>query len=312
MAKKLDKQWINCAITGSIHTPTMTPHLPITPEEIAQSAIGAAEAGAATVHLHVRTPETGKPISDMELFKEVCTEIKKNSNVVQCLTTGGGLGMTAEERVKVVSIFEPELASMNMGSFNFGLFPALEKMSDFEHKWEREYLEFTRDFVFTNTFKSMETFLNIMKEHGTKPEMECYDIGHLYNAAFLAERGYMEKPFFLQFIMGITGAIQPSVDNLLHYKNTADKLFGDDYVWSVLPVGRHQFPLGTVAAVMGGTVRVGLEDNIYIGKGSFSESNAMSVEKIKGIMSDGLNIPLGDADYAREILQLKGLSNTKI
>jgi len=311
MAMNNKKQFINCAVTGAINIPTQTPYLPITPKQIADEALAAAREGAGTVHLHVRTPENGKPITDLGLFREVCTEVHKNSDVVQCLTTGGGLGMTPEERVMVVSEFEPELASMNMGSINFGLFPLMEKVSDFKYQWEKEYLEMTRDFVFMNTFKSMEVFLNIMKEHGTKPEMECYDMGHIYNAAFLADRGFMEPPFFLQFILGIVGAIQPSVENLVHMKNTADKLFGDDYTWSVLPVGRNQFALGSVAAVMGGNVRVGLEDNVYIAKGELMKSNGDAVAKIKRIMSDDFSIDVATPDDVRSILKLKGKGKTK-
>jgi uncharacterized protein (DUF849 family) len=216
MAMKQKKVFINCAVTGSIHIPTMTPHLPITPEQIASEAIAAAKAGAGTVHLHVRNPETGQPSSDLGLFKEVCSEVHRSSDVVMCPTTGGGLGMAPEERVRVVSQLQPELASLNMGSFNFGLFPLLDRYSEFQHEWEREYLEMTRDFIFSNTFKSMEIFLKSFRDSGTKPEMECYDMGHLYNVAYMADQGFIDKPFFLQLIMGILGAIQPSVPHEEH------------------------------------------------------------------------------------------------
>lgn len=310
MAMKQSKVIINCAITGSIHIPTMTDYLPITPKQIADEAVRAGDAGAGTVHLHVRNPETGQPSSDVGLFKEVCAEIHRRSDVVQCTTTGGGLGMTPEERLTVVSELEPELASMNMGSINFGLFPGLDKYKEFKYEWEREYLEMTRDFVFRNTFKSMEIFFNTMRDCGTKPEMECYDVGHIYNAAFMADRGYVDKPFFLQLIMGILGAIQPSVENLVHMKNTADKLFGDDYVWSVLPVGRHQFGLGTVAAVMGGNVRVGMEDNLYERKRKMLTSNEEAVTKIRRMLEE-LNLEIADYAETRKILGLKGKENTK-
>ena len=309
MAMKQKKVIINCAVTGSIHIPTMTPHLPITPQQIASEAVAAAKAGAGTVHLHVRNPETGQPSSDLGLFKEVCSEIHRSSDVVMCPTTGGGLGMTPEERVRVVKELQPELASCNMGSFNFGLFPLLERFPEFKFEWEREYLEMTRDFIFPNTFKSLEIFLKSFRDSGTKPEMECYDVGHLYNVAHMADQGYIDKPFFLQLILGILGAIQPSVENLVHMKNTADKLFGDDYLWSVLPVGRHQFALGTVGVVMGGNVRVGMEDNLYLGKGVLVKSNAESVAKIRHMIEE-LSLEVATPDETREMLKLKGRDKT--
>lgn len=309
MAMKQKKVIINCAVTGSIHIPTMTPHLPITPQQIAGEAIAAAKAGAGTVHLHVRNPETGQPSSDLGLFKEVCSEIHRSSDVVMCPTTGGGLGMTPEERVRVVRELQPELASCNMGSFNFGLFPLLERFSKFKFQWEKEYLEMTRDFIFPNTFKSLEIFLKSFRDSGTKPEMECYDVGHLYNVAHMADQGYIDKPFFLQLILGILGAIQPSVENLVHMKNTADKLFGDDYLWSVLPVGRHQFALGTVAVVMGGNVRVGMEDNLYLSKGVLVKSNEESVAKIRHLIEE-LSLEVATPDETRKMLKLKGRDKT--
>jgi uncharacterized protein (DUF849 family) len=309
MAMKQKKVIINCAVTGSIHIPTMTPHLPITPQQIAGEAIAAAKAGAGTVHLHVRNPETGQPSSDLGLFKEVCSEIHRSSDVVMCPTTGGGFGMTPEERVRVVRELQPELASCNMGSFNFGLFPLLERFPKFKFEWEREYLEMTRDFIFPNTFKSLEIFLKSFRDSGTKPEMECYDVGHLYNVAHMADQGYIDKPFFLQLILGILGAIQPSVENLVHMKNTADKLFGDDYLWSVLPVGRHQFALGTVGVVMGGNVRVGMEDNLYLSKGVLVKSNEESVAKIRHMIEE-LSLEVATPDETREMLKLKGRDKT--
>jgi uncharacterized protein (DUF849 family) len=310
MAMKQGKVFINCAVTGSIHIPTMSEYLPITPEQIAGDAVKAAEAGAGTVHVHARDPQTGRPTSDLGVFKEILGRIKRSSDVVVCPTTGGGLGMTPEERVRVVSEMEPELASMNMGSFNFGLFPLLERYSKFKFDWEPGYLEMTRDFVFMNTFKSMEVFFKTFRDHGTKPEMECYDVGHIYNVAFMADRGFIEKPFFLQLIMGILGSIQPSVENLVHMKHTADSLFGEDYVWSVLPVGRHQFSLGIVAAVMGGNVRVGMEDNLYLGKGMKVKSNQESVQKIRRMMEE-LSLEIATPEEVRKMLNLKGKEKTK-
>ena len=310
MSMKQSKVIINCAVTGSIHIPTMTPYLPITPQQIADEGIKAANAGAGTVHVHARIPETGQPSADIAHFKEICSEINRNSDVVICPTTGGGLGMTPEQRVKVVSELQPELASCNMGSFNFGLFPLLDRFSEYKYDWEKPYLEMTRDFIFANTFKSLEVFLKTFRDCGTKPEMECYDMGHIYNVAHMADRGYLDKPFFLQLIMGILGAIQPSVENLVHMKNTADKLFGDDYAWSVLPVGRHQFALGTVAAAMGGNVRVGMEDNLYLAKGRLVKSNEESVSKIRHLIEE-FSLEIATPDETRQMLGLKGQNQTK-
>jgi uncharacterized protein (DUF849 family) len=300
---------INCAITGAIHIPSMSPYLPITPEQIAEESIAAAEAGAATVHLHARVPETGQPTPDPALFKEFCQEIHRKSQVVICITTGGGLGMTPEERMEAVMALKPELASLNMGSINFGLFPLKDRIREFKYEWEAPYLEMTKDFVFKNTFYDMERILAIMKDNGTKPEMECYDLGHLYNAAYWADKGAIDPPFWFQFIFGIMGGIQPSVDNLVHMRNTADKLFGKDYQWSVLAAGRHQFNLCTVGAVMGGHVRVGLEDNLYLGKGQLAKSNAEAVSKMVRILKE-LSLEPATPEEARQILRLKGKEAT--
>jgi uncharacterized protein (DUF849 family) len=310
MAKKQSKVVINCAITGSIHVPTQSPHLPITPKQIADEAVKAANAGAAIVHLHARNPETGQPTSDLEIIRQYCTEIHRRSDVILCPTTGGGLGMSPEARLKVVSEFRPELASMNMGSFNFGLFPLLDRYSEFKFDWERGYLEMTRDYIFPNTFYSMEVFLKTFRESGTKPEMECYDMGHLYNVAHFADRGLIERPFYIQLILGILGAIQPSVENLVHMKTTADKLFGDDYIASVLPVGRHQFAFGMVNAIMGGNVRVGMEDNLWLKKGQLVKSNEESVQKIRHLLEE-LSLEVATPDETRQILGLKGRDQTK-
>ena len=310
MAMKQSKVIINCAITGSIHIPTQSPYLPITPQQIADEAVKAAEAGAAIVHLHARNPETGQPSSDLGLVKEYCSEIHRRSDVIICTTTGAGLGMTPEDRLKVVAKFQPELASMNMGSINFGLFPLLERYEEFKFQWEREYLEMTKDFIFPNTFKSLEIFLKTFRDNGTKPELECYDVGHLYNAGYFADRGWIEKPFYIQLILGILGAIQPSVENIVHMRNVADKLFGDDYLSSVLPVGRHQFAHGTVNAVMGGNVRVGMEDNLYLRKGELVKSNEQSVKKMVHLL-DELSLEVATPDETRQILGLKGKNQTK-
>jgi uncharacterized protein (DUF849 family) len=302
---------INCAITGSIQVPSMSPYLPITPKQIAQEAIAAAEAGAATVHLHARDSKTGQPTMDLDLFQEFCQEIHKKSDVVICITTGGSATMAPEERMIAVRKFKPELGSINMGTINFALFPVLEKerIKEFKYDWEEKYLEGSRDFIFKNTFYDQERILKIMRDNGTKPELECYDVGHLYNTAYWVERGFIDPPFWIQLIFGIMGAIQPSVENLAFMKNTADKLFGKDYVWSVLATGRHEFNLCTVGAILGGNVRVGLEDNLYLGKGQLARSNAELVKKMIQILED-LGMEPASPKEAREILKLKGKEKT--
>jgi uncharacterized protein (DUF849 family) len=305
----MDKVIINCAVTGSIHIPTQSPFLPITPKQIADEAVAAAEAGAATVHLHSRHPETGQPNTDTDLFQIFCRDIHQRSNVVICVTTGGGLGMTPEERMVVIKRFKPELASLNMGSINFGLFPLLEKTRSFKFEWEQKYLESTKDIIFKNTFYDIERILLYMRDAGTKPELECYDVGHLYNAAYFIEKGLIDPPFWFQFIFGIMGGIMPSVENLIHFKNTADKLFGKDYIWSVLAAGKDEFPLGTVGIISGGNIRVGLEDNLYVAKGQLAKSNAELVEKASQIINL-LGFKRGTPDDARRILKLKGRGET--
>ena len=300
---------INCAITGSIHIPSQTPYLPITPEQIASEAIAAVEAGAATVHVHARNPETGQPTMDLGLFKEFCGEIKQKSEGVICITTGGSITMTPEERMTAVKKYKPELASLNMGSINFGLFPMKARIKEYKFDWEEPYLDASRDLIFKNTFYDQERIFAIMEDTGTKPEMECYDVGHLYNTAYWANKGVLKPPFWIQLILGITGAIQPTVEELVHMKNTADKLFGDDYIFSVLAAGRHEYSLGTVGAIMGGSVRVGMEDNLYLAKGQLAKSNAEMVTKIKTIL-DKLDIETASPAEARQILGLKGKENT--
>jgi uncharacterized protein (DUF849 family) len=305
----MSKVIINCAITGSIHIPSQSPHLPITPAQIATEAVAAARAGAATVHLHTRHPETGRPITDEGLYAEICSEIHRQSDVVICITTGGGLGMTPEERMVVINRFKPELASLNMGSINFGLFPLLEKYDSFKFEWERAYLESTRDIIFKNTFFDIERILQIMNSVGTKPELECYDTGHLYNSAHFIDKGLIKPPFWFQFIFGIMGGIMPSLENLLHFKNTADKLFGRDYIFSVLAAGKEEFPLGTVGVISGGNIRVGMEDNLYVAKGQLAKSNAELVAKASQIIGL-LGFERATPDEARHILELKGREKT--
>jgi uncharacterized protein (DUF849 family) len=302
---------ISCAVTGSIHVPSQSPHLPLTPAQIAESAIGAAEAGAAIVHLHARDPETGRPTPDPDVFARFLPQIKENSDVVINITTGGGHGMTVEERTRAANRFEPELCSLNMGSMNFGLFPVLDRVSTFQHAWEPEYLEMTRDFIFRNTYKDIETIVRTLGAVGTRFEFECYDVGHLYNLAYFLEQGIVQPPLFVQTIFGILGGIGPEPENLLHMKATADRLFADDYYWSILGAGRHQTNLVTIGAILGGSVRVGLEDSIYLAKGQLAESNADQVAKIARILGE-LSLEIATADEAREMLSLKGASATAI
>ncbi len=310
MAKR-GKVIISCAVTGSIHVPSQTPYLPITPAEIAQGAIGAAEAGAAIVHLHARDPETGRPTPDPEVFAQFLPEIQERTDVVINITTGGGHGMTVEERTRAARTFKPELCSLNMGSMNFGLFPVLERISEFTHQWEPEYLEMTRDFIFRNTYADIEWIVRELGAEGTRFEFECYDIGHLYNLAYFLQRGLIEPPLFVQTIFGILGGIGPEAENLMHMKATADRLFGDDYYWSILGAGRHQTNLVTMGAILGGSVRVGLEDSIYLAKGQLAEANADQVAKIARILRE-LSLEIATPDEARQMLALKGADRTGI
>jgi uncharacterized protein (DUF849 family) len=310
-ASASNKVIISCAITGSIHVPSLTPHLPITPNQIAENAIGAAEAGAAIVHMHARDPEDGRPTPDPEVFAQFLPKIFAASNVVINITTGGGHGMSLEERTAAARRFQPELCSLNMGSMNFGLFPILDRIGDFQYEWEPDYLEMTRDFIFKNTFKDIESIISDLGAGGTRFEFECYDVGHLYNLAFLLEKGLVEPPLFVQTVFGILGGIGPHPEDLLHMKRTADRLFGDNYVWSVLAAGRHQTPLVTQGAILGGNVRVGLEDSIYLARGVLAESNAQQVEKIARILSE-LSLEIANPDEARRTLGLKGRDRTAI
>ena len=300
---------ISCAVTGSIHTPTMSPYLPVTPNEIATQAIDAAEAGAAILHLHARNPENGRPTPDPAVFMEFLPKIRDNSNAVINISTGGGPGMTVDERIEAALHVSPEMASLNMGSMNFGLYPLLDKYPEWKYEWEPQFLEMTRDFIFRNTFKDIETILNKLgKGCGTRFEFECYDVGHLYNLAHLVDRGLIKPPFFIQTIFGILAGIGADEENLMHMRRMALKLFGEDHEWSVLAAGRFQMPYTTKAGTMGGNVRVGLEDSLYLGKGQLAETNAQQVTNIRRILED-LSLTIATPDEARQRLALKGAEN---
>jgi uncharacterized protein (DUF849 family) len=296
---------VTCAVTGSIHTPSMSPYLPVTPQQIADEAVAAAEAGAAIVHLHARDPETGRPDQSPEAFARFLPLIRQRSDVVINITTGGAPGMTVEERLRPAATFAPEVASLNMGSMNFGLYPMLARYREFRYDWERRHLEATRDMVFKNTFADIEKILETCRGNGTRFEFECYDIGHLYNLAHMLDRKLVEPPLFVQSVFGILGGIGTHPEDVLHMKRTADRLFGDDYRWSVLGAGRNQMPIAAMAAAMGGNVRVGLEDSLWIGPGELAKSNADQVRKVRQII-EGLGLEVATPAEAREILRLKG------
>ncbi len=301
-----DKVIITCAVTGSIHTPSMSPHLPVTPDEIAADAVAAAEAGAAILHLHARDPETGRPTGDPAIFMEFLPRIKQQCNAVVNITTGGGQGMSVDERIAAAVRASPEMTSLNMGTMNFGLFPMLNRYKEFRHPWEREHLEKSVDFIFRNTFGDIERILKELGEgHGVRFEFECYDVGHLYTLAHFLERGLVKPPLFVQTIFGILGGIGADPENVMHMKRIADKLFGDAWRWSILAAGRHQMPFLTMAATMGANVRVGLEDSLYLGKGALAPSNAAQVAKIRRILEE-LSLEIATADEARAMLGLKG------
>jgi uncharacterized protein (DUF849 family) len=296
---------ITCAVTGAIHTPSMSPHLPITPEEIAEAAIGAAEAGAAIVHLHARDPQNGKPDQSSEAFAPFLQVIKQRSNCVINITTGGAPTMLVEERVRPAAHYKPEVASLNMGSMNFGLYPMLNRFRDFKYDWELPYLEGSRDRIFRNTFADIEYILTTCSENGTRFEIECYDIGHLYTLAHFVDRGIIKPPLFVQSVFGLLGGIGPHPEDVAHMKRTADRLFGDNYQWSVLGAGRNQLAIAAQAASMGGNVRVGLEDSLWIGPGKLAASNAQQVRLARQII-EGLGLEIATPDDAREMLTLKG------
>lgn len=296
---------ITCAVTGAIHTPSMSPHLPVTPDEIIDAAVGAAEAGAALVHVHARNPKTGQPDQSPEAFEPFLKVIKQRSNCVINITTGGAPTMGVEERLGPCAYFKPEVASLNMGSMNFGLYPMLARFKDFKHDWERPYLEGSKDRIFKNTFQDIENILTTCAENNTRFEIECYDIGHLYTLSHFVDRGLVKPPFFVQSVFGILGGIGPHPEDVIHMKRTADRLFGDQYHWSVLGAGRHQLPIAAMAVSMGGNLRVGLEDSLWLGPGQFAKSNADQVTAARMII-EGLGLEVATPDDAREALQLKG------
>ena len=299
---------ISCAVTGSIHTPTMSPHLPVTPEQIAEQAVAAAQAGAAILHLHARDPENGRPSADPAVFMRFLSVIKQATDAVINITTGGSPHMTVEERMRPALTFKPELASLNMGSMNFGLYPMLERFKEFKHDWERAHLENSRNLIFKNTFSDIETILRLGTENGTRFEFECYDISHLNNLAHFLERGLVKAPLFVQSVFGILGGIGGHPEDLMHMRRTADRLFGDRYRWSILGTGRNQLPLATIGAAMGANVRVGLEDSLWIGPGRLAVSSAEQVLRIRAVL-EALNIDVATPDEARDMLDLKGAAN---
>ena len=300
-----NKVIISCAVTGAIHTPSMSPHLPITPEEIITDSLAATEAGAAILHLHARNPEDGRPDQTPEGFSPFLSRIKQSSDAVINITTGGSPYMTVAERVAPAANHKPELASLNMGSMNFGLYPMLNRYKTFKFDWEREHLEGSKDLVFRNSFKDIEYVLETCYGNGTRFEFECYDISHLYNLAHFADRGLVKAPFFVQSVFGLLGGIGAHHEDVMHMKRTADRLFGNDFRWSVLGAGANQFRVAAQAATLGGNVRVGLEDSLWAGRGELATSNAVQVRKVRNII-ENLGLEVATPDEAREMLQLKG------
>ncbi|MDD5168343.1 MAG: 3-keto-5-aminohexanoate cleavage protein [Syntrophales bacterium] len=300
-----EKAVITAAITGSIHTPTMSPYLPITPKEIADEAVRAYEAGAAVCHVHARNPESGIPMPDVNLMKEIITSIKSRCDIVICITTGGGLGMTVEQRVAPVTLYKPELGSLNAGSMNFSLFPIIPKYKEWKFEWEKMYLAMSEDAIFSNTFKSMREYCDVFNKMDTKPEFEIYDAGMVNNVAFMIQAGYIKKPVYIQFVMGVLGGITPSAENLLFLVDYAHKMIGD-FEFSVCVAGRAQFPMCTQSLLIGGNCRVGLEDNLYLEKGQLAKSNGEQVAKIIRIARE-LGIEPATPNEARQILGLKGI-----
>jgi len=301
----MNKVIITCAVTGSIHTPSMSPYLPVTPAEIAAAAIEAAQAGAAIVHLHARDPKDGRPSQDVALFREFVPRIKEASDVVINITTGGAPTMTVEERLQPALQLKPEVASLNMGSMNFGLYEMLGRFKEFKHDWERPYLAGSDERVFKNTFKDIAYILQSCSENETRFEIECYDIGHLYTAAHFLDRGLVKPPLLIQSVFGLRGGIGGHVEDLMHMRRTADRLFGTDYVWSVLGAGRHQMPLAAISASMGANVRVGLEDSLWDGPGQLATSSAAQVRRIRTVI-EALSLQLATPAEARSMLKLKG------
>ena len=302
---------ISCALTGAIHTPSMSPHLPVTPDQIAEQAIAASKAGAAIVHLHARNPETGRPDQSAEAFAKFLPKVHAEADAIINITTGGAPHMTVQERVVPARTFKPELASLNMGSMNFGLFPMLKRYKQFAHEWEQQHLENSRGLIFRNTYADIAYILEELGDAGTRFEFECYDTAHLYNLAHFLDAGLVKGPLFVQTVFGILGGIGTHPDDVAHMKRTADRLFGDDYVWSVLGAGRNQMNIAATAAAQGGHVRVGLEDNLWDGPGRLAESNAQQVTRARQIV-EGLGLEIATPDEARQILGLKGKARTAI
>lgn len=304
--KTAPKVIITCAVTGSIHTPTMSPYLPVTPSEIVDAAVGAAEAGASVIHLHARDPNTGKPSPDPKLFMEFLPRIKQQTDAVMNISTGGGLKMSLEERLEAAHAAKPELCSLNMGSMNFALHHIVPKYSDWKYDWEKTYLEDTKKGIVSNTFDQIErVIVEVGQAYGTKFEFECYDVSHLYTLAHFLDRKLLTPPLFVQTIFGLLGGIGADPEDMMHMRRTADRLFGDDYMWSILAAGKHQMGLCTMGAVMGGNVRVGLEDSLYLGKGQLAKSNAEQVAKIRRILGE-LSLEVATPAEARDMLKLKG------
>ena len=300
---------VSCAVTGAVHIPSQSPYLPITPDQIADNAIGAAEAGAAILHLHARNPENGRPTPDPDMYMKFLPAIKERTNAVVNITTGGGQGMSLDQRLAAALRAKPEMCSLNMGSMNFGRFGIANRIKEYKFDWEADDLEASRDYIFRNTYKDIEYILKTLGEgHGVRFEYECYDVGHLYNLAYFVDAGLVKPPFFVQTIFGILGGIGVDPEDLMHMKRTADRLFGDAYRWSVLGAGRHQMNLVTMGAIMGSNVRVGLEDNIFLGKGELARSNGELVAKIARILKE-LSLDIATPDEARAILNLKGAAN---
>jgi len=305
------KTIISCAITGAIHTPSLSPYLPITPEEIAAQSIKASQAGAGIIHLHARDPKNGKPTNDPIIFSQFLSKINSSCDSILNISTGVALGMNLDERLAAVREFEPELCSLNMGSINFNVSRAARADIDWKFDWEKDFLQKSEDAVFRNSFKDIDHIINNVSDLGTKFEYECYDVGHLYNLAHFAERGLIQPPFFIQFVFGVMGGIGADEDSFNFMKQTADKLFGDSYIFSVLGAGRHQFPIAELALRSGGNVRVGLEDNLYLDKGVLAKSNAEEVEKVKQ-MAVNLGLEIATPNETRQILKLKGKEKIKI
>jgi uncharacterized protein (DUF849 family) len=308
MVKEKRKVIITCAITGAIHTPSMSKYLPITPNEIADAAILAAQAGASILHLHARDPENGKPTQNPEIFKKILPLIIKETDAVINITTGGSPHMTVQERMIPASIFKPELASLNMGSMNFGLYPMLDRFSEFNHTWEKDNLEKSRDLVFKNTFQDIETILQIGEDNGTRFEFECYDISHLYNLKHFVDRNLVKPPFFIQSVFGLLGGIGAHPEDLMHMKRTADRLFGDDYQWSILGAGKNQMTLASIGAAQGANVRVGLEDSLWLEPGKLARSSKDQVSKVRSILEE-LSLDVAAPNEVRDMLDLKGSKN---